>query len=178
MNKFIITIISIFIFSLSAKAQETKNLDSLYSSKVETLDALINNLYSVISGDSGVERDWDLFRYLFTEEAKLIPTQVDQKGNAKVFYLSPQDYVNRSGPWLIENGFHEVETHRVTDTFGFMTQIFSTYEAFKSKSDKEPFMTGINSIQVHHDGKRFWIVNIYWQQASDIHPIPEKYLKH
>jgi hypothetical protein len=28
----------------------------------KTIDETINTLYSVISGDKGVERDWDLFK--------------------------------------------------------------------------------------------------------------------
>jgi hypothetical protein len=38
-------------------------------------------------------------------------------------------------------------------------------------------MRGINSIQLFNDGKRWWIVNIYWQQESAENRIPEKYLK-
>ena len=34
-----------------------------------------------------------------------------------------------------------------------------------------------NSIQLFNDGKRWWIVNIYWQQESAENSIPEKYLK-
>jgi hypothetical protein len=35
----------------------------------------------------------------------------------------------------------------------------------RSLGKSEPFMRGINSIQLFNDGKRWWIVNIYWQQA-------------
>jgi hypothetical protein len=37
-------------------------------------------------------------------------------------------------------------------------------------------MRGINSIQLLNDGKRWWIVNIYWMQESEANPIPDKYL--
>jgi hypothetical protein len=37
-------------------------------------------------------------------------------------------------------------------------------------------MRGINSIQLLNDGKRWWIVNIYWTQENEEHPIPERYL--
>jgi hypothetical protein len=39
-----------------------------------------------------------------------------------------------------------------------------------------PFARGINSIQLMNDGKRWWIINIYWMQESEENPIPEKYL--
>jgi hypothetical protein len=37
-------------------------------------------------------------------------------------------------------------------------------------------MRGINSIQLFNDGKRWWIVSIYWQQENANATIPEKYL--
>lgn len=165
----------LFIFvSTGIIAQEDKKD---YSKKVATIDSTITTLYSVISGDKGVERDWDLFKYLFYKDAKLIPTGKTKEGKTVARYMSPDDYINSSGKWLLENGFHEVEISRQTQTFGNITQVFSTYESFKSKDDTEPFMRGINSIQLMHDGERWWIINIYWMQESKENPIPEEYLK-
>ena len=110
----------------------------------KTIDETINTLYSVISGDKGVERDWDLFKSLFHPDAKLITSGPSQDGDFQAVYLSPDDYINRSGKWLYENGFHEREIHRVNDMFGNIAHIFSTYEAFRESSDEIPFMRGIN----------------------------------
>ena len=77
---------------------------------------------------------------------------------------------------LVENGFFEKEINRVTNTFGNITQVFSTYESFRSESDEKPFMRGINSIQLLNDGDRWWIINIYWTQESKENPIPDEYL--
>lgn len=165
----------LFIFvSTGIIAQEDKKD---YSKNVATIDSTITTLYSVISGDKGVKRDWDLFKHLFYKDAKLIPTGKTKEGKTVARYMSPDDYINSSGKWLLENGFHEVEISRQTQTFGNITQVFSTYESFKSKDDTEPFMRGINSIQLMHDGERWWIINIYWMQESEENPIPEEYLK-
>ncbi|WP_353778437.1 hypothetical protein [Winogradskyella sp. 3972H.M.0a.05] len=150
--------------------------DSKYLDKVKDLDITIETLYGVISGEKGEERNWELFNYLFKPNAKLIPSGKDQTGTYRVRYMSPQDYIDTSGKWLVDNGFYEQEIHRATQTFGNITQVFSTYEAFRSKSDTEPFMRGINSIQLLNDGKRWWIVNIYWTQESKENPIPKEYL--
>ena len=166
------TLILFAITTISISAQEKKD----YSKQVATLDNTIETLYSVISGDAGVERDWDLFKHLFHKDAKLIPTGKTKEGKHVARYMTPDDYINSSGKWLLENGFHEVEINRETQTFGNITQVFSTYESFKNKDDKEPFMRGINSIQLMNDGERWWIINIYWMQESDANPIPEKYL--
>jgi hypothetical protein len=47
--------------------------------------------------------------------------------------MSPQDYINQSGSWLVENDFFEKKIHRTVNTFGNITQVFSTYESFRSE---------------------------------------------
>ena len=34
-----------------------------------------------------------------------------------------------------------------------------------------------NSFQLFNDGKRWWILSVYWQHESADHAIPQKYLK-
>ncbi len=165
-------IIGLFFISFGLSAQETKD----YSKSVTTVDNTIETLYAVISGDKGVERDWELFKYLFYKNAKLIPTGNNDEGKTSARFLSPEDYVQTSGKWLMENGFYETEIHRSTQTFGNIAQVFSTYESFHSKKDQEPFMRGINSIQLLNDGTRWWIINIFWQQESESNPISKEYL--
>ncbi|RNC79813.1 MAG: hypothetical protein ED556_14200 [Winogradskyella sp.] len=171
-----IVLILIASFSLSISAQETAEQTHKYSEQVSTIDTIIETLYGVISGDKGKERNWELFKHLFYNDAKLIPSGKNQQGTHVARYMTPEDYINTSGKWLLENGFHEVELHRETDTFGNITQVFSTYESYRQKSDTEPFMRGINSIQLLNDGNRWWIMNIYWMQESKDNPIPKKYL--
>lgn len=157
---------------LHSFAQEAIN----YDAKVKTIDSTLETLYAVISGEKGEARDWELFKFLFKPDAKLIPTGKDQEGTVGLRYMSPDDYIATSGSWLIENGFFEKEIHRTTQTFGNITQVFSTYESFHGEADTKPFMRGINSIQLLDDGTRWWVVNIYWMQESDAHPIPKQYL--
>ncbi|WP_179339074.1 hypothetical protein [Winogradskyella ludwigii] len=164
--------IILFLFTLGLNAQEEKD----YSKNVATLDSTIATLYAVISGDKGEERNWDLFKHLFKKDAKLIPTGKNQKKEITVRYMSTEDYITTSGQWLVENGFHELEIKRETQTFGNITHVFSTYETYNSKADEKPFMRGINSIQLFNDGKRWWIVNLYWMQESKEHKIPKTYL--
>jgi hypothetical protein len=37
-------------------------------------------------------------------------------------------------------------------------------------------MRGINSFQLFNDGKRWWILSVYWQHESAEYAIPQKYL--
>ena len=147
-----------------------------YSDKVKTLDSTIETLYAVISGEKGEARDWELFEYLFVPEAHLIPSGKDNEGKTGYRVMTPQEYVESSGAYLEENGFFEIEISRQTDRYGNIVQIFSTYESYRSKKDKEPFARGINSIQLLYDGSRWWILNIFWQGETEEFPIPDKYL--
>ncbi len=169
----ILTIISL-LFCLTTLGQETKAPD--YSKNVSTLDATINTLYTIISGEKGQERNWELFKYLFKPHAKLIPSGKVSDTLYGVKYLSPKKYIETSGKWLVDNGFFEKEINRKTETFGNITHVFSTYEAYKTASSETLLMRGINSIQLLFDGKRWWIINIYWTQESKSNPIPEMYL--
>lgn len=147
-----------------------------YLDKVQTLDSTIETLYAVISGEAGEKRNWELFKYLFTADAKLIPSGPNQEGKIGYRVMSPEQYIETSGAWLEENGFFEKEINRVTESFGSLTHIFSSYESYRSESDETPFTRGINSIQLMKDSKRWWIVNIYWTGERANNPIPAKYL--
>ena len=58
-----------------------------------------------------------------------------------------------------------------------MTHAFSTYESRRKANDEKPFARGINSIQLLNDGKRWWVVTVYWQAERPDSPIPAQYLK-
>lgn len=143
---------------------------------VESIDAIMIAVYDVISGDAGVERDWNRFRSLFAPGATLSPVGRPDGATYVRRAITPDQYAQTSGSYLEENGFHEVEIHRVTEQYGVIAHAFSTYESRRLASDPEPFARGINSFQLLWDGERWWVVSIYWLQESDEHPIPAKYL--
>ena len=144
---------------------------------VASIDSIMKAVYDVISGDANQKRDWDRFRSLFHKDAKLIPSGKNaQTGVTGARYLTPEDYVTRSGPVLERDGFHERELSRKVDQYGNIAQVFSTYVSFRKKDDKVPFMRGINSFQLLNDGKRWWVISIYWLAETPDNPIPAKYL--
>ena len=173
----------VLIFAVSVMGQTSPSINPSSIKEpnpndVASLDAIMKAVYDVISGDKGQKRDWDRFRTLFHADAKLIPVVKNQQtGALGPRFLTPEDYITRSGPNLEANGFHERELARHVDQYGNIAQVFSTYHAFRNKDDKEPFLRGINSFQLMNDGKRWWVINIYWQAETPDNKIPEKYLK-
>ncbi len=158
------------------KNEPILSMDEKYGKDVSSMDNIMAALYDVISGEKGEKRDWDRFRYLFIDEAQLIPSSKSADGTVGHRVMSPDSYAKNAGKWLEENGFFELEISRKTDQYGSLAHAFSTYESKRSASDEKPFARGINSIQLKHDGKRWWIVSIYWLGETESIPLPEKYL--
>lgn len=138
--------------------------------------AIVAALYDVISGDAGVPRDWDRFRSLFHPAARLIPTGTSPEGLGVLRALTPEEYVRLAGPSLVRDGFHEREIASRTEQYGAIVHVFSTYESLRTLSDPAPFARGINSIQLFHDGTRWWVLSVYWQSETPDLPLPTQYL--
>ena len=143
---------------------------------VESIDAIITAAYAGISGPAGEKRNWDRERSLFYPGARLIPTaKPGANDDLAPQMLDVDGFIARVEPYFAEHGFFEKEIARRTEQFGHIAHVWSAYESRHNANDPEPFMRGINSIQLFHDGNRWWIVTIYWQQESTEDPIPEQY---
>jgi hypothetical protein len=140
---------------------------------VESIDAIIAALYDVISGPSGQTRNWNRMRSLFVPEGRLIPTG-PREGGFGLRMLSVNDYVATSGPYLERIGFTERELARRTERFGNIAHVFSTYEG--TMETEATVIRGINSIQLMHDGLRWWILSVFWEAESPQNPLPAEYL--
>jgi hypothetical protein len=147
---------------------------------VESIEAIIAAAYRLISGDAGEKRNWDRVRSLFAPGARLIPTSkqagVRVPDGQTPDPLDVERYISRVTEYFDQNGFFETEVARRTEQYDHVAHAFSTYESRHRADDVEPFMRGINSFQLYHDGKRWWIVTIYWQQENPDCPIPDEYL--
>ncbi len=148
---------------------------NVYTKDVKTIDATIAALYEVISGDPGTPRNWDRFRNLFTPDARLIPTGKSAEGKVTYRTMTPDEYVQLFSA-RITTGFFEWELYRVTEEYGTIVHVFSTYET-KEKKDGPVTNRGINSIQILKQNDRYAIMNIFWCPESAGFPLPEKYLK-
>jgi hypothetical protein len=147
---------------------------------VATIDSIITAAYDGISGPAGKKRDWDRERSLYMPGARLIPTTMEagrEEIDPMPHILDIERYIARVEPFFEKSGFYEKEIARRTEQFSQIAHVWSIYESRHNENDREPFMRGINSIQLFNDGKRWWIVSVYWQQENASAPIPEKYLQ-
>ena len=144
------------------------------ASDVESIDGIVAALYDVISGPPGQARDWNRMRSLFIPGGRLMPVGGKSKDAIGIRLLTVNDYVATSGPLLMDKGFHERELSKRVERFGNIAHVFSTYEATIEKDNVK--LRGINTLQLMHDGKRWWIVSLMWQAESPELPLPAKYL--
>jgi hypothetical protein len=89
--------------------------------------------------------------------------------------VSHQQCVDESNAVLLKDGFYESEIHRVTEKFGNIAHVFSTYES-RLKADAPIIARGINSIELFYDGKRWWIASNIWDDERPDNPLPLQYL--
>ncbi|MCC2956774.1 hypothetical protein LK542_14240 [Massilia sp. IC2-477] len=144
---------------------------------VASIDAIIAALYDVISGPAGAPRDWDRMRSLFAPEGRMGAVGMRPDGSYVLRAMSPEDYIARNTKAFATMGFFETEKARTQEVFGQIAHVFSTYEARHAKDDAKPFMRGINSIQLIHDGKRWYVLSLIWRAEDAKLQLPERYLR-
>ena len=143
-----------------------------------SIDAIIKALYESISGPAGAPRQWKRDRALYAPGALLIPMRppsVTKDGLGAAEMLDIDGYVKSRTPFFATNSFYEVEIARKEFHFGAMAHVLSVYEGREAPNGKL-IKRGINSIQLFHDGARWWIVTIFWDAETADKPIPARYL--
>lgn len=138
---------------------------------VESIDAIIAALYDVISGPAG-ERDWERFRSLFAPNATLAPMAPRPDGSLPVRVISPDQYVEWGSGYFTENAFYEREAGRELERFGNVANAMSFYES-RHSPDEEPFTRGVNTITLLHDGTRWYVLSIAWDEVREGLPAPD-----
>ena len=141
---------------------------------VATLDALVDALYTTVSGPAG-DRDWDRFHSLFLPGATLLNAGPRPDTARPPEPVSPAGYRERSAPYFAEHAFFESEIARTTHRYGTVAQIWSTY-VVRQGPDEAPSARGINSIVAVRHAGRWWIVSVVWDAEKPGQPIPEAYL--
>jgi hypothetical protein len=142
---------------------------------VASIDGIMKAFYEVISGPAGQARQWSRDRTLYIADIRFVSMSEDKAGRPKASVVSHQQYVDSSDAILLKEGFYENEIHRVTEKFGNIAHVFSTYES-RLKADGPVIARGINSIELFYDGKRWWIASAVWDEERPDNPLPPQYL--
>lgn len=142
---------------------------------VATIDGIMKAFYDVISGAAGQARQWSRDRTLYIADIRFVAMSEDKAGKPVAHVVSHQQFVDASNAILVKDGFYESEIHRVTQKFGNIAHVFSTYESRNTK-DGPVIARGINSVELFYDGKRWWVASNTWDDERADNPIPAEYL--
>lgn len=139
---------------------------------VRSVDAIMHAIYDVISGPVGT-RDWNRLRSLCLPTALFTTSGKRKDGSPFIVSWSVEDYIREAGVIFTREAFYENAIVNQPDSFGGMTQVFSSYESRHNPGEK-PFQRGINSFQLINDGTRWWVVSIAWAAETPDTPLPAK----
>jgi len=128
----------------------------------DQIQALITELYSIISGPAGHQPDWKRLTELFIPSAHMIRTSVDEHGVPRATVIRAADYPENFEKIMAGRAFFEVEVQNIIEVFGNIAHAFSTYEAWRDAGRTGFIKRGINSIQLYNDGATWRIVNMIW----------------
>jgi hypothetical protein len=142
---------------------------------VGSIDGIMKAFYEVISGPAGQPRQWSRDRSLYIADVRFVSMSEDKAGHPRANVVSHPQYVDESNAILLKDGFYESEIHRVTQKFGTIAHVFSTYES-RLKAEGPVIARGINSIELFYDGKRWWIASAVWDDERPDNPILPEYL--
>ncbi len=149
---------------ISGQAQTEQELDQL--------GTIVDTLYDVISGPKG-ERAWDKFRSLFHATARMGAIVKNGAGELVFFSLTPEEYIERNGPFFKKSDFFEEELVRQVNIFGGVAQVFTSYQ-FRLGLEGPPEQRGINCIHLVQEKGRWWIRDIIWQAETETLKLPSE----
>lgn len=142
---------------------------------VKSLDAIVDAAYAAISGPAGT-RDWDRFRSIFLPQARFTEVGKAPDGSTYIISWNVDEFIRDATAIFAKEAFYENGIVNEPSGYGNMRQVLSSYESRHAPGEK-PFQRGINSFQALYDGKRWWIVGIFWDSERPDNPLPAKFAK-
>lgn len=138
---------------------------------VSTLDGIIDAFYDIVSIPKGHQRRWDDDKFIHSKNPKIL---IPNGKNQDFTQLTIEEYHLRRDQ-IADQSFFEKEINRITEQFGNMAHVWSTYE-WNRGSESSECGRGINSIQLYYAENRWWVSSWFFVSEDELNPIPEKYL--
>jgi hypothetical protein len=169
----IVCLLALLGAATMSEAQQTTVWPEAQPSDVASIDAVMKSAYEAVSARPGEERDLDRFRSLWRPGSRLVMVSQTADGEVSSTVLTLDDFARVfSGP--VAEGVYEREAARRTEVFGNMAHVWSTYE-IRNTPEGELGVRGINSLQLVHDGGRWWFVAGLFQNEGPGAPLPNEY---
>lgn len=138
---------------------------------VSSPEAIIQAVYSTISGPLGTARDWSRLRALMVPGAIFAVTRAGTDGGIKSRSFGVEDYIAASSKALASMAFYEHGVVARIWRYAHIATVESPYESRHAPAEA-PFQRGINTFQLANDGTRWWIISISWEAETPAFPLP------
>jgi hypothetical protein len=162
-----IVMLSLMLVTGAVNAQDAKP----NAADVASPDAIIQAVYSVISGPKGVPRDWPRLRSLMAPGGIFAVTGAPKDGPLRTRVFSVDDFIANSSKALENQAFYEHGVLGAQWRYAHIATIASPYQS-RREPGEAPFQRGINTFQLSFDGTRWWIVSIAWEAETQAFPLP------
>src|SRR5256885_16652418 len=105
------TLLCAFVVALVAQERAHVKVETVAprAADVATIDGIIKAFYEVISGPAGQPRQWERDRSLYIPGVRFVEMSEDKNGKPDAEIVDHQQFVDRSDPPLVKNGFFENE---------------------------------------------------------------------
>lgn len=140
----------------------------------QSIATLMHAFYATISGPPGAQ-DWARAAELFHPGAQMVRTRIEA-GAPVAFVFDHAGYVASTSQLLAGRPFYEIEIAREVARFGQIAQVFSTYEAREAPDAGALIFRGVNMLHLWHDGSRWWIMAVIWDNEREGVTLPARWL--
>jgi hypothetical protein len=141
----------------------------------QTPAGLVEALYGMVSFGPGPEPDWEMFRDVFLADAIIVfsPSRTRPMRPMSVdgFIQDWRDFFRDAQ--LEDKGFHETITALEVTEFGGLAHAFVIFEPRIGSEPPPRPQRGLDSIELSHDGERWWIAAITTDFEGPGKTIPE-----
>lgn len=134
------------------------------------IQASIDAVYEVISGPVGQARDFDAMRTMFLPGAVMGAVSPGPDGTGQGRLISVEDYIERSGVFLVENGFTEQATRTEITVYGEIAYARSAYEGISGLTG-ETIVTGVNFFTLFKIEGEWEIGSLLWRGSTEDWPV-------
>lgn len=136
---------------------------------------IVHALYTTISADAGEARDWDRFRALFLDGARL-SIAVNASVASGIMSMDVEETITQTDAGYAATGFHELPLVTKVEQHGLMASVTSSFEVRLRREDAAPLMRGLNHFQLLNDGERWWIASNVGVLETEDSPLPTEFV--
>ncbi len=141
-----------------------------YEKDVQSIDAIVNAYYDVVSGASSDPWQFERDNYIHSKNAFI--TRLDENGNAETHRLEAEYIPVGLSP---KEDFYEKELKRKVSEYGNIAQVWSAFD-IRTDPTMQTNIRGLNSIQLHYENGRWYIDSWTCEMESEQNPLVTTFL--